>query len=83
MTVPRHTKNTDARPADATRGLDIPESARPFRLARIDVTGIAVIHLIALLAFGPWFFSWTGAVLALLDSMYSARSGSAYAFIVC
>jgi len=49
----------------ASRKLDIPESARPRRLARIDATGIAAIHLIALLAFVPWFFSWTGAVVAL------------------
>ena len=66
MPFPRHTKNTDAGRADATRRLDIPESARPFRLARIDATGIAALHLIALLAFVPWFFSWTGAVLAFL-----------------
>jgi fatty-acid desaturase len=66
MPFPRHTKNTDAGRVDATRRLDIPESARPFRLARIDATGIAAIHLIALLAFVPWFFSWTGTALALL-----------------
>jgi len=50
----------------ANSRLDIPESARPLRLAKIDATGIAAIHLIALLAFVPWFFSWTGAVLAFL-----------------
>jgi hypothetical protein len=50
----------------ASRRLDIPKSARPFRVAWIDATGIATIHLIALLAFVPWFFSWTGVVLALL-----------------
>ena len=66
MPFPRHTRITDAGRVDATRRLDIPESARPFRLARIDATGIAAIHLIALLAFVPWLFSWTGVVLALL-----------------
>jgi len=50
----------------ANSRLDIPESAQPLRLARIDAAGIAAIHLIALLAFVPWFFSWTGAVLAFL-----------------
>jgi len=50
----------------ANSRLHIPESAQPLRLAKIDATGIAAIHLIALLAFVPWFFSWTGAVLALL-----------------
>ena len=66
MPVPRHTKNTDAGRSDATRRLDIPASAQPCRLARLDATGIGAIHLIALLAFVPWFFSWTGVVLALL-----------------
>jgi fatty-acid desaturase len=35
-------------------------------LSVIDATAIAAIHLAALLAFIPWFFSWTGVVLALL-----------------
>ena len=50
----------------ANSRIKIPESAQPLRLARIDATGIAAIHLIALLAFVPWFFSWAGAVLAIL-----------------
>ena len=66
MPVPLQTENTDAVRTDTDRRLDIPESARPFRLARIDATGIAAIHLIALLAFEPWFFSWTGVVVAFL-----------------
>jgi hypothetical protein len=44
----------------------IPQRAQPLRLARIDVAAIAAIHLIALLAFVPWFFSWTGVVVAFL-----------------
>jgi stearoyl-CoA desaturase (delta-9 desaturase) len=35
-------------------------------LARIDAAAIAGIHLIALLAFVPWFFSWTGLASACL-----------------
>ena len=66
MPVPLHTKNADAGRTDADGRLEFPELVRPFRLARIDATGIAAIHLIALLAFVPWFFSWTGVVLALL-----------------
>ena len=66
MPVPLQTANTDAVRTDTDRRLGIPESARPFRLARIDATGIAAIHLIALLAFEPWFFSWTGVVVAFL-----------------
>jgi fatty-acid desaturase len=64
--VPRYSKNSDAGRMDPIRKLDIPKSARPLRLARIDATGIAAIHLVALLAFVPWFFSWMGVVLALL-----------------
>jgi stearoyl-CoA desaturase (delta-9 desaturase) len=51
---------------DSVRRLDIPQSARPLRLSVIDATGIATIHLLALLAFIPWFFSWTGVLLAVL-----------------
>jgi fatty-acid desaturase len=66
MPVPPSARNADTGRMNANGRLDIPESARPFRLARIDATGIAAIHVIALLAFVPWFFSWTGVVLVLL-----------------
>ena len=36
------------------------------RVAWIDVAGLVVCHVVALLAFVPWFFSWTGVVLAFL-----------------
>ncbi len=64
--VPLYAKNADAGRTNAVRKLDFPESVRPFRLAWIDATGIAAIHLVALLAFVPWFFSWTGVVLTFL-----------------
>src|SRR5882672_9713776 len=51
-------------PPDFARKLAAPEGAQPLRISWIDTTGIVVIHLIALLAFVPWFFSWTGVVLA-------------------
>ncbi|MBV8455392.1 MAG: fatty acid desaturase [Acetobacteraceae bacterium] len=66
MSVTPQAGNADAGRMNANRKLDIPESARPVRLARIDATGIAAIHVIALLAFAPWFFSWTGVILAVL-----------------
>jgi fatty-acid desaturase len=56
----------NARKAQAGRGFDVPQTARPFQLAWIDAAGIAAIHLLALLAFVPWFFSWTGVIVALL-----------------
>jgi stearoyl-CoA desaturase (delta-9 desaturase) len=50
----------------APRRLSAPAATQPRRIAWIDATGLAAIHLLALLAFVPWFFSWTGVVMALL-----------------
>lgn len=50
----------------AKRQAPVPQLAQPLRLARIDATAIAAMHLVALLAFVPWFFTWTGLVLAFL-----------------
>jgi hypothetical protein len=36
------------------------------RLERTQVVGLALYHALALLAFVPWFFSWTGVVVAVL-----------------
>lgn len=58
--------DADVARADPHRHLDIPQAAQPLRLARIDAIGIGAIHLLALLAFVPWLFSWTGVALALL-----------------
>ena len=41
-----------------------PDEARPLRIVWIDATGIAVVHLLALLAFIPWLFSWTAVIVA-------------------
>lgn len=47
------------------RRLLVPAGAQPRRFAWIDGSGLAFVHLIALLACVPWFFSWTGVVLAV------------------
>jgi fatty-acid desaturase len=44
----------------------IPQLAQPLQLAKIDATAIGAIHVIALLAFVPWFFSWAGVATALI-----------------
>ncbi|MGP0089132.1 MAG: acyl-CoA desaturase [Xanthobacteraceae bacterium] len=51
---------------DAPQRLAAPAGTLPSRIAWIDATGLAVCHLLALFAFVPWFFSWTGVVLALV-----------------
>lgn len=42
-----------------------PAGTQPRRVSWIDAGGLAAVHLLALLAFIPWFFSWTGVVLAV------------------
>jgi fatty-acid desaturase len=46
--------------------LAAPAGTRPRRIAWIEAVGLAAVHAFALLAFVPWFFSWTGVVLAFL-----------------
>jgi len=50
----------------AKRQALVPHLAQPLRLVKINAATIAAIHLAALLAFVPWFFSWTGLVVAFL-----------------
>jgi fatty-acid desaturase len=46
--------------------LAAPAGTEPWRIAWIEAIGLAAVHVFALLAFVPWFFSWTGVVLAFL-----------------
>lgn len=44
----------------------VPPATIPYRLNRTYATTIVVVHLLALLALIPYFFSWTGFVVALI-----------------
>ena len=46
--------------------LSFPAGTQPRRVAWIDAGGLLAMHLLALLAFVPWLFSWTGAILAFV-----------------
>jgi stearoyl-CoA desaturase (delta-9 desaturase) len=46
--------------------LTAPATSQPLRMVWIDAVGIVTIHVLALCAFLPWFFSWTGVVLVVL-----------------
>jgi fatty-acid desaturase len=46
--------------------LPLPEGIRPLRIAWVRASVLAFYHTVALLALLPWFFSWTGATLAVL-----------------
>ncbi len=52
--------------AEAPLRLPLPDHATPVRIDWVFAAGILGIHLIALLAFLPYFFSWTGVVLVPL-----------------
>ncbi|MGV3486497.1 MAG: acyl-CoA desaturase [Planctomycetaceae bacterium] len=52
--------------SDSTARLNYPEAAQPFRIVWSYVMVLTGIHLVALLAFVPWLFTWSGLVLAVL-----------------
>jgi len=47
-------------------GLAAPAATQPRRISWIEAIGLTAVHVFASLAFVPWFFSWTGAILAFL-----------------
>jgi len=58
----------DVRTAGSARPLNrlpTPDSVNFRKIAWIYAVGVIGYHLIALLAFLPWFFSWTGVALAI------------------
>jgi stearoyl-CoA desaturase (delta-9 desaturase) len=51
--------------AKALNRLPTPDSVNFRKIAWVYAIGVIGYHLVALLAFLPWFFSWTGVVLAI------------------
>jgi stearoyl-CoA desaturase (delta-9 desaturase) len=56
----------DRRRAESPARLPLPAHATPVRIDWVFAGGILGIHLIALLALVPYFFSWTGVLLVPL-----------------
>lgn len=50
----------------APERLPLPEAVAPIRIRWSYATSIAVVHLLALTAFMPWFFTWSGAAVCFL-----------------
>ena len=48
------------------QALPHPEATQPLKLVWHIVFVLVMLHLISLLAFVPWFFTWSGLVLAIL-----------------
>jgi fatty-acid desaturase len=53
----------------------LPEGVRPLRILWPYFIGIPLIHLLSLLAFVPWFFSWTGVVLVVFGHYFFGMLG--------
>ena len=53
-------------PSPVSERLPAPEGASPWRIRWGYAIAIAVIHLLALLALVPWFFSWSGVAWVLI-----------------
>ena len=85
MTNLLHTKLESTVPEDATapehstedwRGphsLPAPEGVAKDRILWTYALGIAGVHLLSLLAFVPWLFSWTGVACWLFAGLYVFR----------
>jgi len=52
-----------------------PAGTQPYRVLWPYTISIAVVHLFALLAFLPWFFSWTGVVLCIAGHYFFGMLG--------
>ncbi|HEX4409811.1 MAG TPA: fatty acid desaturase [Xanthobacteraceae bacterium] len=66
MRLAEATSVEESRLPEAVKSLALPSATKPVRIAWDYTIGIVVCHLIALLAFVPWFYSRTGVVLAVL-----------------
>ena len=62
------------------QSLAAPEATQPLRVNWIDATGLVAIHLLALLALVPWFFSWTGVILMFLGTYVFGTLGIGLCF---
>jgi len=63
-----------------TFGAGLHDAARPRQLDWYYVTGVAGIHVLALLALFPWFFSWTGLLVALIGMFVFGTLGTCVGF---
>jgi len=56
--------------ANSRDRLALPTAVKLHRIAPFSAFWLVSYHLIALLAFLPWFFSWTGVILAILGDYF-------------
>jgi stearoyl-CoA desaturase (delta-9 desaturase) len=68
-TQPAKTSDAPGDGGPKTARLETPETTRPTTIYWLYAIPLAMIHLLALLAFIPWTFSWSGVVLAVLGHL--------------
>jgi sn-2 palmitoyl-lipid 9-desaturase len=56
--------------ASGLAALELPEAVQPLQVAWGYTFALISIHLLSLLALLPYYFSWTGLVLALVGQLY-------------
>lgn len=61
--------------SSSCRVLSRPEGTQPVRLRKVYVIAIGVVHVLAMLAFLPWFFSWTGVAVAFAGHFFFGLLG--------
>ena len=59
----------------ASAGLDTPETTKPTTVYWLYLIPLLAVHLLALLAFLPYTFSWSGVVLAVLGHFFFGMLG--------
>jgi len=59
----------------ASRRLEIPASSQPARIYWQYLVPLVLVHLLALLALVPWFFSWAGVIAAVVGHVVFGMFG--------
>ncbi len=76
---------TDDQPRPAAAGglgsaatshrLDLPAASRPVRIDWEYLAALTLVHLLAMAAFVPWLFSWTGVATAVIGHFLFGMMG--------
>jgi stearoyl-CoA desaturase (delta-9 desaturase) len=64
-----------SQPVAGRQRLPAPAAAQPLKINWRYFISIPLVHLLAMLAFVPWFFSWTGVALCLLGHFFVGSLG--------
>lgn len=57
------------------KSLDYPKSTQPIRIYWSYLIALVLVHLLSLLAFVPYFFSWTGVIVGVLGHFVFGMMG--------